>query len=155
MNDKVVKELTERAIAFLRGEDYNSLKPHSVMEEICTEMNVRFTETMVDGEERKDPRFIAVPTFLSAIVLLDWVLLADERVYQLGKMLANILDYINSEEVINVDHFSTEVMGISQFIITSLSSVGKERMTTVGKAAYTSAVTAITFAAAEIARVYC
>ena len=150
-----VQEFTERAIDFLRSEDYNSLDAHREMEAICSEMNEWFFQNVDPDEARKEPRVILVPTFLSAIVSLDWNLWGDERVYELGDMLADILEHVNNDEVINVEMLSGEIMAVSKFIIACLSLVGKERMTTVGKAAYTSAVTAITFATAEIARVYC
>lgn len=155
MSNEAVKNLTERAVVFLRGKDYNSLEAHSTMDKICTEMDAYFPKTAAVGEERVDPRLSAVPTFLFAVVSLDWNLWGDERVYELGEMLADVLDYLNNTEVIDVEQFSTMVLGVAGFIMGSLSSVGKERMTAVGKANYATAVISITFTLADIAKKYC
>ena len=149
---KKINALKNQAVKFLRDGDYSSLEAHMTADSICTEMHNLLAEMQADDAEANDPAFLSVGSFVSGVLVLDWVLWGDENVKKLGNRLARFLE-ASDKMLPDPEALRHATMDIVKIIKTDLTKVDKERLNTMAKAQFTTAVTSITMTCGEVVRV--
>lgn len=149
---KVSNELKNEAIKFLRKGDFSSIDAHMEADSICTEMHKLLAEMRVTDAEANDPAFLSVPSFISGVLVLDWVLWGDKNVKQLGVKLAKVLE--SSDKMLpDPEALSHAIKDTVKIIKNDLTKVDNDRLSIMAKAQFTTAVTSITMTCGEIVRV--
>ena len=149
---KEINEMKTKAIKFLRNGDYSSLEAHMAADSIFTEMHDLLAEMRVTDADANDPAFLSVPSFISGVLVLDWVLWGDENVKRLGAKLAKIIE-ASDKMLPDPETLSHATMEVVKILKNDLAKVDKDRLNTMAKAQFTAVATSITMTCGEVVRV--